>query len=135
MRVIEKPVSRKKGPEVLAYFAMILSQQLEDKGIEEKSADDIALSIMDRMKREFGGQTLYFPKDIQGATLLRNDALYDKFQRNEGTIEELAHEFDISIQRVYQIINGTMERRRMDREAQREAEKAATHAAWKKENF
>lgn len=134
MKPIEKPASRQKGNEVIAYFAMLLTSLLKSKGVDEKDANVIAVDAMDVMKKEFGGQNIYFSKEVQAKASERNNELYDRWMRNETSIEDLAYEYEISIQRVYQIINEVRFKRRNERDAEREEQRSKEFDRWKREN-
>ncbi|EAU0196824.1 hypothetical protein ATQ06_13005 [Salmonella enterica] len=132
-KLSEAPESRKKGAEVLAYFGVVLSEQLGNAGLPEDSASKIALDVMDIMKFEFGGQNIYFPRGRIEQCRDKADEVYAKFMNGES-IQSLAHEFGHSIQWIYQMIAQVRARLKAEREAARTVGAKADYQRWKKEN-
>jgi len=134
MKPNERPTSRKKGAEVIAYMSMLLEGLMTAKGLDQQLASDMALEAMDTMKKEFGGQLIYFPMDSAVNREARNEALFDKFNRNEASVEELAYEYKLTIQAVYRIIASVRAARKKAREAEQAAKSAGEQERWKREN-
>lgn len=110
-----RPESRKKGPEVLAYFGVVLSEQLGKEGLPEREASNIALNVMDVMKFEFGGQNVYFPQGVVVNRDAKVDEVYRRFMDGES-IQDLAHAFGHSIQTIYKLIAEARAKRRAKRD-------------------
>ena len=124
---------RKKGSELLAHFSAVMTDQLKHEGVEPRKAEEIAVRLMEHMRKEFGGQNVYFTKEACKEIEAKAAAIYDKWQA--GTpIEELAHEYDHSIQWIYRLIADERARRRAERDAEATSRRAAEHARWKREN-
>lgn len=132
-KLSEAPESRKKGPEVLAYLGVVLSEQLGNAGLPEDSASKIALNFMETMRFEFGGQNIYFPRGVMAQNEAKANAVYEKFMAGES-IQSLAHEFGHSIQWIYQMIAQVRARLKAEREAARTVDAKADYQRWKKEN-
>ncbi|NMG46415.1 hypothetical protein GPA22_22105 [Aromatoleum toluvorans] len=128
-------ISRKSGHEVLSHFAAMLSALLLRKGVEEKAADDISVEALDTMTKEFGGQQIYFPRDFKRQRDDRDSTIFERFQRNEASIDSLAYEYGISARQVYSIIAAERERRRREREDAEQAARAKELARWKREKL
>lgn len=135
MNTTERKTNRKSGYEVLGYFAAIITSKLQIIGLDEEKASSISIAVMDTMEHEFGGQLVYFPKNVKGKACDRNKLLLEKLERNEGNIGELAEEFGISQMRVYQIISEDRARRKKERQEARAAEHEKEVARWKRENY
>lgn len=124
---------RKRGSELLAHFSAVMTDQLTHEGVEQRKAEEISVRIMEHMRKEFGGQNVYFTKEACKEVEAKAAAIYDKWQA--GTpIEELAHEYDHSIQWVYRLIADERARRRAERDAEDANRRAAAHERWKREN-
>lgn len=111
-----KPLARNNGCEVLGYFADVICSELKRHGLKEHDANDAAASVMLVMKREFGGQVIYFPK---GAVANNNDkasAIFAQFQAGK-TIPELVFESGHSVQWVYRMIAHARETLKAERAA------------------
>lgn len=113
----ETKMNRNKAPEVLAYFATIVAHELEKVGLPEKEKAEVAINVMERMRFEFGGQLIYFPKNLIANTDARNTEIYGHFMRNELTISELSFKYGISAQMVYRAIASVRTRNRAERDS------------------
>lgn len=110
----ETKMNRSKGPEVLAYFATIVADELGKIGLPEKEKTEVAINVMERMRFEFGGQLIYFPKNVTANADARNNEIYGHFMRNELTIPELSFKYGISAQMVYRAIASVRARNRAE---------------------
>ena len=124
---------RKKGSELLAHFSAVLTDQLEKEGQETRKAEEISVRVMEHMREEFGGQNVYFTKEARKEVEVKAAAIYDKWKAGEP-IEELAHEYDHSIQWIYRLIADERARRRIENATAIENRRAADHERWKREN-
>ena len=105
------------APEILSYLGASLAHRLEKEGIDSQKASHIALNMMDVMRKEFGGQLLYFPKGIQLDIDQKAFDILDKFYKG-ATISELAHEYQHSIQYIYKVIAKARAKFKAERAAQ-----------------
>ncbi len=124
---------RKKGSELLAHFSAVMTDQLKHEGVEPRKAEEISVRLMEHMRKEFGGQNVYFTKEACKEVEVKAAAIYDKWQAGEP-IEELAHEYDHSIQWIYRLIADERARRRAERAAEDATRRATEHERWKREN-
>ncbi|KAF7598385.1 MAG: hypothetical protein CGU29_12765 [Candidatus Dactylopiibacterium carminicum] len=124
---------RKRGSELLAHFSVVMTDQLRHEGIELRKAEEISVRIMKCMRKEFGGQNVYFAKETSQKIEEKAAAIYDKWQAGTA-IEELAHEYDHSIQWVYRLIADERARRCAERDAKEANRRAADYSRWKREN-
>lgn len=138
MRPPEFTQNRRKsgicGSEIAASMAAVLGMQLRKHGIAESNADEIAVSVLDEVRIQYGGQNVYFPREQKERISDRDDEIYDRFSRNEISIPNIAQEYGISLQWAYHIIRAVRAKRKAEREAERAAEKLAEHKRWKAEN-
>lgn len=111
-------VNRKSGPELLSHLGAVLAEQLKKKGLESPAASEITLDIMEYLRVEFGGQSVYFPQGSNKKMEEKAAEIYDKY--SEGTeIYELAHLYEHSIQWIYRLIGNERVRRREERNQER----------------
>lgn len=132
-KVTEKTLERKRGPELLAHFGTVLADRLAKEGQPPEKASEIALNIMDYMRVEFGGQNIYFPQGIRKKSDAKAVEIFDKFYAGTS-IQELAYEYQHSIQWIYKIVADERARRKAVREAEREAQRAKEQERWEREN-
>ncbi|KMN37439.1 hypothetical protein VI26_03285 [Chromobacterium sp. LK1] len=125
---------RKSGPELLSHFCAVVADRLEKNGQTAKQASEIALGIMEYLRKEFGGQNVYFPMGITQSNEAKAIEILDKFYAGT-TVQDLAYEYQYSIQWVYRIIADERARRRQEREEDKEAKRAKEHERWSRENY
>lgn len=124
---------RKRGPEVLAHLGVVLADRLEKEGVSSAKASEIALNIMGDLREEFGGQNIYFPQGRSQKVEEKAAEIFDKFSAGV-TIEELAFEYQHSIQWIYRLIADERAMRKVSRDEAREAQRAKEYERWKREN-
>lgn len=94
---------KSRGPEFLRDLEEQAFMALQENGVQEGLAQDLANGIARKMCQHWGGLILYFPK---GDYILRRERdlkIYGEFSgNNQG---ELAQRFDTSIQHIYRIID------------------------------
>lgn len=122
------------GSEVAASLAATLGQCLRKHGIAENDSDVIALDVLQEVRRTYGGQNLYFPREQKEKISERDAEIYERFTNNELSVPEIAQEYGISLQWAYHIIRTVRAKRKEGREAERQAERDKEHARWKREN-
>ncbi len=112
-QVMNKSLKRNKGCEVLGYFASVVSHELKRYGLTEHDANEAAANVMVVMKKNFGGQNIYFPTGALVRNAEKSAAIYEQWRAGK-TIPELVFETGHSVQWVYRLIADA-------RQAQREA--------------
>ncbi|MEW8494281.1 MAG: Mor transcription activator family protein [Candidatus Thiodiazotropha taylori] len=89
-----------KGPELLADLrdhAEAVFLAMTD--IDADTAGKIARELTDRMRSNWGGQLIYFPKGDSIEIAERDLQMYDDFTGKNH--DELARKYNISVQQVY----------------------------------
>lgn len=122
------------GSEVAASMAATLGQCLRKHGIEETQADEIALDTLHQVRTMYGGQNLYFPREQIEKIAARDAEIFERFNSNELSVPEIAQKYEISLQWAYHIIRTVRVKRKAERDAARQVERATEHERWKREN-
>lgn len=76
---------------------------VERLAIDGDLATEIAREWAHELAREFGGQLVYFPKDLAFQLTARDRQLWEAF--NGTNHDELARRFGLSLQQVYKIVD------------------------------
>lgn len=122
------------GNELTAHLAAVLGHQLVGDGLDTKRAEAISLDVMEEVRNQYAGQSVYFPHNTQAKTSERDMEIYERHARNELSIPEIVHEYGISVQWAYHILRTVAIKLRKQREAERQEERGKEHARWKREN-
>lgn len=99
-KVAMKKELQSKGPELLADLrdhAEAVFLAMTD--IDADTAGKIARELTDRMRSNWGGQLIYFPKGDSIEIAERDLQMYDDFTGKNH--DELARKYNISVQQVY----------------------------------
>lgn len=109
-------------PETLPEGAVILHESIaaglaEMLGLAPDAADQAAYDVLRRVLETCGGEYFYVPKDIRLAAHGRDIEVWRKFTGHNQ--RQLAREFGITVQYVYQIIA-----------RQREKDKKSARQSW-----
>ena len=93
-------------PERSASFLLSTMLHIETEllncGIDKDEAERISQSTVDHLRKDYGGEHIYFPKGKQLDAIFRQCELYKRWT---GTNQvELAKEFDLTVPAVYRII-------------------------------
>ncbi|EEH8067293.1 DNA-binding protein [Salmonella enterica subsp. enterica serovar Stanley] len=101
--MIQKSKEMVRLPEIINDLAFHASQVLiESMNIDSASAENAGQAIADRMMRNWGGQSIYFPKDISGRASERDYQIYSECDgRNYA---ELAKKYNLTLQWIYKIV-------------------------------
>lgn len=91
----------KPGTELLSDLADRVSTVISNH-LPPSVASSIAEEIACDMARHWGGQLIYFPKGRYVFLSKRDREIYSKFTGNNHA--ELAREYDLGIQQIYEII-------------------------------
>lgn len=95
-------LAEEKYPEILMALREELAEVLTDAGAEQKVARDLAWKAAERIRKKWSGMAFYIPKG-RDWELSRRD--YEIYRRFDGTNKHLlCREFDITEQRLYQIV-------------------------------
>lgn len=93
---------KSRGPELLIDLIDKAAAVLLEYGIDKDKAKVCAHAIGNHMRKEWGGQMLYFPKGLAADISARDLEMYNEF---DGTNHEvLAKKYDLSVQWVYKVI-------------------------------
>lgn len=89
-----------KGPELLADLGDHTADILSSKGgLPNNRAQELARDLVDRMRNNWGGQLVYFPKGDSIDIAERDLELWSKFNGSNHHI--LAKEYGMSVQAIY----------------------------------
>lgn len=109
----KRPPEKSRVPELLAFFCDVLADRLRRAGNDAEKANGIALDVTDVMRKQFGGQSIYFPKGMLTDADEKAEETYAAFMSGK-TIHELAHEFNCSTVWVYRRIERVRAKRRTE---------------------
>ena len=103
----EKPIGY---AELLTDLQNTITQLLvEFVSLDKELAEHIGLEIRNHMGKHWGGQGLYFPKDIVFMASQRDEQIYNEFKGNNHN--ELVRKYGVSKVWLYRIINRVHQRR------------------------
>jgi len=90
-------------PELLEDFKRKCSNILESaSNMSADEANEAAQNIANLIKKDWGGQQLYFPKCAEDQLTARDRELWSRFDGTNHS--QLAHDFDVSVPWVYKIV-------------------------------
>ncbi|POP43015.1 DNA-binding protein [Superficieibacter electus] len=90
-------------PEIISDLAYHAAQVLiESMNVDSASAKNVGHAIADRMMRNWGGQSIYFPKGISGRASDRDYQIYSEC--NGRNYAELAKKYNLTLQWIYKIV-------------------------------
>lgn len=90
-------------PEILGQLALTLFEQLQARGIDEKTAEVLAMGTAEEVRDVFGGHSLYIPKGRDMALTQRDRDMYAAY--NGDNIAEVADKFSLSERACYSAIS------------------------------
>ena len=80
-----------------------IESSLVAKGIKKDRATEVAFEVVDKMRRNFGGITIFIPKDRSLDKIIRDSEIFRSFTgRNH---EALAMQYGLSMQQIYRIVD------------------------------
>ena len=97
------------GAELLTDLADRLTFYLETTGLDQPNARAVAQNAAAYLADTWGGQSVYFPKDMVARMSTRNEEIYDSFTGDN--ISELVRTYGLSRQAIYRIIKAERQRR------------------------
>jgi len=98
-------------PEILTDVGEHLAEKLEERGMVPEQASDLAFAVTELLRRYWGGQEIYIPKAEHLEQAGRNQRIYEHFLAG-WTFVQLNREFNLTEQRIRQIIRATRLSRR-----------------------
>lgn len=101
--MIQKSREIPRTLEIINDLAFHASQVLiESMNLDSAAAQNVGHAIADRMMRNWGGQSIYFPKGISGRASERDYQIYSECDgRNYA---ELAKKYNLTLQWIYKIV-------------------------------
>jgi len=93
----------KNSLDFLADVADELALALRRRGVGADEATDIGLDVIAKLRRQWGGISIYVRKGNEDETARRDDAIYEQYRR-EGYSVGLIRAWGLSEQRIRQII-------------------------------
>jgi len=96
---------KNRSPELLRDLTdKATALAVEQVGLDREAAARLARALVDMMRKDWGGQLIYFPKG-QGIDLTERDLeFYNRWNGTTEHLEQLSAEYNVSIQWAYQII-------------------------------
>lgn len=87
-----------RWPEAMRQIYAMFKDELEKHGADSK----IAIPMLNRICREFGGVQLYLPRGRQLESEIMNLAIWQEFKGDN--VEELSRKYDKSMQHIYRVV-------------------------------
>lgn len=89
-------------PEILGQLALTLFEQLQARGIDEKTAEVLAMGTAEEVRDVFGGHSLYIPKGRDMALTQRDRDMYAAYDGEN--IAEMCDMFGLTERACYNAI-------------------------------
>lgn len=101
--MIQKSKETARVPEIISDLAFHASQILiESMNVDSASAENVGHAIADQMMRNWGGQSIYFPKGVSSRASERDYQIYEEC--NGRNYAELARKYKLTLQWIYKIV-------------------------------
>lgn len=100
-------MANERVAELLADLVSKVADELKQKGITPETAEEIGNSVAKRIAREWGGCNLYIPRGLLWGIDERDLEIFEKFDGSNHF--ELAKEYGLSVQWIYQLVNRVRE--------------------------
>lgn len=91
-----------KYPEILVDLRDGLVEDLIEAGADRTTATEVAFKSAERVRKRWSGLAVYFPKGRAWELTQRDVEIYRRFDGHNK--HQLCREYDISEQRLYQIV-------------------------------
>ena len=91
-----------RSAEFLLQFMLFIETALIDFGIDKEEAENTAREMCDQLRKNFGGEPIYFPMGRSLIAIMVHNAIYKAFTGNNHL--ELAKKFGVSKTHVYRVI-------------------------------
>lgn len=102
------------GSEFAASLAVVVADRLRQRGVKDGEADEIAIDVLNEVRFQFGGQTIYFALEDKTMRSALHEEIYDKYKNSPMVVAELAKEYGFTAAWVYQIIRTVRLKRRAE---------------------
>lgn len=107
-----KPMTRTRSITTLsAELVEVIRASLTFQGIDKGKAEVVSLGVVDAIRKDLSGITIYFPKGVSYDAEQRRIEIYDRYKSGEN-IAEISLDLKLSMQRVYFLIREEREIRR-----------------------
>jgi len=97
-RIAEDDEESQRWPEAMRQIYAMFRHELEIHHADSK----IAIALLNRICREFGGVQLYLPRGRQLESEIMNLSIWHEFKGDN--VEELSRKYDKSMQHIYRVI-------------------------------
>ncbi len=121
------------GTELASSMAAVIGECLRKGGVGGQQSDEIALDVLEEVRRNYGGQHVYFAREDKVKNSERADEIYERFMSNEMSVPDLAQEYGYSLAWIYHIIRTVRAKRRAEREAAYGEVRARDKQRWQRE--
>lgn len=98
---------------IVKELTELLSINLSLAGFDDEKAELTAGTIVDELRRHFGGANIYFTKGVYQDTAPRNAEIYECY-KSGFPVPEIAMKFNLSFTAVYNVIRREREARRAE---------------------
>lgn len=122
------------GAEVTAHLSAVLVDKLIKRGLEVRDAEEIGLNVMDEVRRQYGGQNIYFPRDAKLKLSERDMQIFERYDRRELSIPDIVQQYGISIQWAYAIVRTVRDKLKKQRDAEQQDQRNKKMQRWSREN-
>ena len=95
------------------------NKMLTELELDEEAAERVMRGIVDVLCGEWGGQQVYFPKNLYSSLSRRDREIAAKF--NGANADDLAQDYGISARQIYCIVESERERRMVERRSEAKA--------------
>ena len=90
--------------DICRHIAAVLSKLPSSHQISPELAADVALAVAEHIRKDWGGQKIYFSKAEELALQQRDLDIYNCFNGRTSEMVALARQYDLSEERIRQII-------------------------------
>lgn len=89
-----------------------IETELLNSGIDKKESEKISQSTVNHLRKDYGGEHIYFPKGKELDAILKHATIYKEFTGDNHL--ELSKKFDVSITHIYRILK-TLHKEEIDK--------------------
>ena len=89
-------------PEILQHLIEISKRAVKAENIDDSTAETIAESIADQVKKHWAGQQIYIPFAVNEEIKIKHKIIKQQFTGNNQA--DLARKHGLSLQRIYTIL-------------------------------
>ena len=95
-------MAKERVAELLADLVDKVADELQQKGIDKTTAEEVGNNVAKRVARDWGGCNLYIPRGLLWGIDERDLEIFDKFDGSNHF--ELAKEYGLSVQWIYRLV-------------------------------